>query len=531
MNAYWNASLRKVNSRSRLKIRSQFEGVGKLNNLSKSLKLECEEFVNRVLDAPLLKASFEIGEKYTEMLPEEYRARLGIYFTPPSITNRLIKNIDETGFDWTTSKIIDPACGGGAFLSPVAIKIKDKIRQKGYSDAQIIKHIGDYVSGNEIDPFAAWMSQVFLELSLLREIVNSKQKLKIVVNIADTLNDVSLKKYDLVIGNPPYSKINLDSKTKADFSRSIYGHANLYGLFTDKAISLIKQNGLLAFITPASFLAGKYFKKLRKLITEECSPVCIDFIECRRSAFSKVLQETVIVVFKCASSKTLKGVSHSGVFTEDAELKFNKCGDFSLKHSSDKPWLIPRSREQYRLLKKYKNKHSTLLDYGYQVKTGPLVWNRNKEKLRKSKSKNVFPLIWGECIRQDGSLILNVNKDNRPPWVSINRKVYEGLITDKPCILMQRTTAKEQSSRLVCAIVGRKIIKEYGGVVAENHVNIIQRIPGKRPLISISKLYEILVSRETEALFRCLNGSTAVSAYELMSLPLPSVTQLVERVS
>jgi hypothetical protein len=44
--------------------------------------------------------------------------------------------------------------------------------------------------------------------------------------------------------------------------------SNLYGLFTDLAAQLARRGGVIAYVTPTSFLAGEYFKSLRALLAE-----------------------------------------------------------------------------------------------------------------------------------------------------------------------------------------------------------------------------------------------------------------------
>jgi adenine-specific DNA-methyltransferase len=40
-------------------------------------------------------ASYIIGRTYAAMLPEEYRAKHGIYYTPPAIAARLLQSVTE----------------------------------------------------------------------------------------------------------------------------------------------------------------------------------------------------------------------------------------------------------------------------------------------------------------------------------------------------------------------------------------------------------------------------------------------------
>ena len=65
-------------------------------------------------------AAYQIGLTYTYLLPPSYRSSHGIYYTPPVLTDRLIQLAAQSGVDWATGRVLDPACGGGAFLAPIA---------------------------------------------------------------------------------------------------------------------------------------------------------------------------------------------------------------------------------------------------------------------------------------------------------------------------------------------------------------------------------------------------------------------------
>ena len=73
------------------------------------------------------EAVHAIGLTYTGMLPPAYRASRGIFYTPPQLTARLLDQATATGIDWTTCRVLDPACGGGAFLAPVARRILEAL--------------------------------------------------------------------------------------------------------------------------------------------------------------------------------------------------------------------------------------------------------------------------------------------------------------------------------------------------------------------------------------------------------------------
>ena len=102
----------------------------------------------------------------------------------------------------------------------------------------------------------------------------------------------------------------------------------------------------------------------------------------------------------------------------------------------------------------------------------------------------------------------------------------EWLVTDTPCVLLQRTTAKEQGRRLVAAELPAEFVAKYGGAVIENHVNVIRPLDGVER-VSAAVLLALLNSDFVDQIFRCMSGSVAVSAYELEALPLPDPGRMV----
>jgi adenine-specific DNA-methyltransferase len=456
---------------------------------------------------------------YTASLPDKDRADLGAYYTPPSICERLLDLASEAGVDWRTARVLDPACGGGAFLTPVALRMLRSLDD--CSPKIALKNILHRLRGFELDPFAAWMSRVFLESALCDFCRAADTPLTDIVEVGDSLDrDCQDGGFDLVIGNPPYGRITLPPEKREKYRRSLYGHANLYGLFTDLALRFTRPGGVIAYLTPTSFLAGEYFKSLRDLIGREAPPASIDFIAERKGVFADVLQETLLAVYRREGKARIGRVNFVSQHS-DGRVATASAGSFELPDKLDEPWLVPRTRTQCKLVRNAQRMQHRLADYGYRVSTGPLVWNRHKPSLRSRPAKGRYPLIWAESVRADGTFEFSSNKRNHEPYFEpLPSETW--VLTDFPCVLLQRTTAKEQTRRLIAAEMPSSFIARHGSVVVENHLNMIRPIDDTRPLVSQRALAALLNTAVVDELFRCINGSVAVSAYELEALPLPS---------
>ena len=477
-----------------------------------------------------IKASYLIGVTYTAMLPDETRSRLGVYYTPPALTRRLIDMATVAGVDWRSCRVLDPACGGGAFLAPVAAKIARENR--GMSPIRLVKAIAERLRGFEIDPFSAWVSQVFLEATLMKLCRKADERVSNVVEVCNSLlRPTGDFGYDLVIGNPPYGRVTLNAEVRRRYQRSLFGHANLYGLFTDLAVRSTRPGGVIAYVTPTSFLSGEYFKALRTVLANEAAPANIDFISVRKGVFDDALQETLLATYKRSITTTDATVHFISPVDYDL-VEVKPAGTFVLPVPIGNPWLIPRTVDQGRLIGCLRTMKHRLSHYGYEVSTGPLVWNRHKKQLSSRLCKGALPLIWAECITSNGVFVFRADKKNHAPYFT-PKHGDAWLISRKPCVLLQRTTAKEQTRRLIAAELPRRFLSEHGAVVVENHLNMIRPTNGS-PAVSPNVLSAFLNTEIVDRAFRCLSGSVAVSAYELEALPLPppdALAPLVELVT
>jgi adenine-specific DNA-methyltransferase len=472
-------------------------------------------------ELPLEHACFQLSACYTAMLPQAVRSNWGAYYTPPALTDRLLGLATEAGIDWRTARTLDPACGGGAFLLPVALKMRGAL---GDLDAdQLLGHFASHLQGFEIDPFAAWLTQAWLEIAFSAELRSTGRQFPRVVKVGDSLEqDVTGETFDLVVGNPPYGRVKLPPRLREKYRRSLYGHANLYGLFTDLALRWAKPDGVIAYVTPTSFFAGEYFKALRGLLAREARPLAVDFIDARKGVFEDVLQEAMLATYRKGATVPATAVHYLAMSTA-GEARVSAAGSFAIPTPGTAPWLAPRHADQQPLIAKLARMPTRLADWGYKVSTGPLVWNRFKPQFRDRPIKSSRPVIWAESVTADGRFVFRAEKRGHQPHFKLEVG-DDWLVVTEPCVLLQRTTAKEQPRRLIAAELPRSFIDLHDGVIVENHLNMVK--PVGKPLVSAATIAAVLNSGIVDKAFRCISGSVAVSAFELEALPLPAANEM-----
>lgn len=214
----------------------------------------------------------------------------------------------------TTVNILEPSIGVGNFL-PTLIR-------KYESATEVNIDVVD-IDANSI--------------AILKELV---QKIYVPANVHITyINDDFLlhqfdKKYDVVVGNPPYMKLTKEKKLLAQYKAEAYNKNtnNIFAFFIEKAIKIGK---FVSLIVPKSLINAPEFNDTRELIGQNAIRRIIDFGE----GFKGVKIETI-----CLQVDTVAKQSDTVVesyITDEVE-----CHPQSYITSLEYPyWLIYRNAE------------------------------------------------------------------------------------------------------------------------------------------------------------------------------------------
>ena len=486
-------------------------------------------FANWLSESNLLDGAFWLSSAYALWVGDGVRTERAMFFTPPELSTRLIDNLVRNKASLTHHVWMDPASGGAAFLAPVAMRMASELHDRGMRPKAILKHIAAHLIGNDIDPTLASMSTQFLRMALCKEITEAGFEPRFEVLKVDALS--RLKRYrskiDVVICNPPYRKMVAAevSQHSGGYNDVIVGQPNLYGLFFKLALQLLRQDGVAGLVTPTSFMSGLYFSPLRTYLLKNADTVQLDIVTKRDGIFAEAALETVISILKKQKPKATS-TRKTRVFAFDKENGFTNIGHCVLPNSG-LAWPVPRDKGDAATIRAVNGTPFRLKDYGYRVRIGAFVWNRDQRKTFRSirgasKSRALIPLIWSSDIRQSGRLEFGRlhHEDDSAKFVDMGQKNHSSIVC-RPCVALQRVTSPEQPRRLVGAPVSREFLQRYGGVVGENHVVFLEQVDSK-PLLSPSQLAAVLRSEPIDRIFRCIAGAINVSVFELNQLPLPN---------
>jgi adenine-specific DNA-methyltransferase len=489
---------------------------------------EVQAFVDWLSGLEFLEASFWLSSVYALWAGDIYRKTYAVFFTPPSLTTRLLDDLSEAGVSFTSSTFVDPACGGAAFLAPITQRIRLELKSIGWSAAQILEHVAANVFGADIDERLCVLSRHFMRIVLRDEIFLVGREPAFRISRADSLRELggTFGTFDVVVCNPPYRKMTSVEVLAVGegYNNVVQSQPNLYGLFIALCVKLLRFNGHAALVTPTSFLTGKYFSSLRKYLAEEAEVLKIGMVSDRTGVFIDVEQETALTLLK--RSPPLLRQPDTTVSLVARDGSYRAVGTCNLS-SSGAAWTIPRTEADVGMLERISRSPWRISDYGYRVRIGIFVWNRdqrptyfNKEAAPQDASSTIFPLVWSSDIGTDLQLKFGTKSNDHvePAWVKFDNSEHTGVVT-RPAVVLQRVTSNDQPKRLVGAIVPMEFIERHGGFVAENHVVVLEQVaPGFSP----ANLARLLACTTIDRYFRCISGSINVSAYELLHLPLPN---------
>lgn len=459
-----------------------------------------------------------LGLAYVEALDRDVRARHGRHYTPADLAHRVWETARAAlGFGVAARAlpglVRDPAAGAGALLLP---PLREHLAASaGVDPSVVIARLGQVLEGVDTDPLASWLGSVILAAEALPVLVKVPERLRRplpgLVRVGDGLADRRVAR--VIVMNPPYGRVRLDEADRLRFAGVLSGHANLYAIFMGQALESLDSRGVLAVLVPTSFTSGAYFERLRGQLVAKSSLRSLTFVANRDGVFSGVLQETCIATFSRRRAVRTRISVANGEVHEIARVAAPRTSE---------PWLLPRRADDATIAAAASAMPLTLAGAGWRASTGPLVWNRRASDLFPRRGLNRHPVLWGADIA-DGQVRRHRSRSSMR-WLRTrdDRDRHTMLLRD-PAVLVQRTTAPEQTRRLVVADLTSETIADWGGsLVVENHVNVL-RSTVPEPAIDRTTLARVLATDTLDRVMRSLAGSVAVSAYELAALRLPSV--------
>ena len=474
---------------------------------------------------------------YEKSLNKTFKKLLGQFYTPQNIVIRMVQTLEIN----KDTNIIDPACGAGIFVT----KIIDKYAKK-VSDMELVEFIKNNMYANDIHPFAIIMTKI----NILIKIINTVEDKKVIgaflkpkqilknIKLKDTLEENNDTKYDIIIGNPPFFKMdNSQLETYMQYQEKTYGQPNIYELFMYWSFENIKEEGIIQFVVPQSFKAGLYFKTLRQELSKKYIETIIS-IENTKNVFCEVEQPVLIIYIKNIEPKNKNTQIIYLDAIEDKIINNYKVKNNKIYNKTDKSYeiYIAKQKEEYDLIQRInKNENlKTLKELGYKFANGLFVWNQNKKIIGEQNTEHTIPIVYSDYL-ETYKFDFNGNiKNNEKGLFCSEGEIANRFKLSGEKLVIQRTSTFTKKKRLTACIISNKFAKQYPYYLIENHVNFLSKIDSKTEQIPKKLLYfylAIINSDLTNWIFKIKSGNTQISATELNLLPICPYNEKISELS
>jgi type I restriction-modification system DNA methylase subunit len=251
-------------------------------------------------------ASIELEAK------RQRRKEHGIYYTPKWVVAYIVRETlgrylaEHSHNDILNVKILDPACGSGSFLiRAFDVLLEHHAKVKGKAALELdqyerLRILTANVYGVDLDQRAVDIARLNLLLRAVarRELLPSLKQNVVRGNSLISGTEGELRPYfgdgweekqpfdwgrafpavmeqggfDIVIGNPPYVRIQTLDKQDVAYYNEQYaaatGNYDIYTLFVEKGLELLRPGGVLGLIVPNKFMQAAYGQGVRRLLSE-----------------------------------------------------------------------------------------------------------------------------------------------------------------------------------------------------------------------------------------------------------------------
>ncbi|XXT20501.1 Eco57I restriction-modification methylase domain-containing protein [Sorangium sp. So ce429] len=195
----------------------------------------------------------------------------GVVLTRPHVVNLIL---DLAGYtadrDLASLSLLEPACGHGAFLVPAAERLIQSARRHDRDLRDIEPAIRSYdVARDHVDRSRLAVAGALARLGLPPG--DAERLSEAWIAHGDFLLTSQGRRFDAVVGNPPYIRIEqLSPELQDEYRhryRSLYDRADLYVAFIERGLDLLAPDGVLSFICADRWTLNRYGAPLRRLLS------------------------------------------------------------------------------------------------------------------------------------------------------------------------------------------------------------------------------------------------------------------------
>ncbi|MDD6408120.1 MAG: Eco57I restriction-modification methylase domain-containing protein, partial [Lactobacillus equicursoris] len=234
--------------------------------------------------------------------------------------------------------------------------------------------------------------------------------------------------FDVIFGNPPYIQLQ-KKEIFSDEEKYVYKElgefksyeatGDIYALFYERGLNLLKEDGLLGFITSNKFLRAGYGKSLRNYFLENANPLLL--VNLGSGMFGATVDTCILIVGKSKNLNMLKAVDLAKRAIEP-KARLENMSDYIeqnknyLSYTKDERWSILTPIEQS-IKEKIESTGTPLKNWdisiNYGIKTGynkafiidnekrnEILKNCSDSSEREKTAKLIRPILRGKDIKR-----------------------------------------------------------------------------------------------------------------------------------
>ena len=233
-----------------------------------------------------------LGGLYQGILPRDKRKALGEFYTDPEVIEYILRRVGYAGAieERRSTRLLDPACGSGAFLVAAAAMIREDAERRGVEPAAILSMVEDNVHGLDINHFAVFIAQMNLLFSLFDMVARAREPVRFQTEQANSLlrnaqaqrdmaggeqgarqatSSLRERAYAFVVGNPPYVRHERLPGGDRESLRESYAdvcrrNADLATFFLRRGPEWLEPDGALGMIVSRALADSGYAVPLRE---------------------------------------------------------------------------------------------------------------------------------------------------------------------------------------------------------------------------------------------------------------------------
>ncbi|QED23005.1 Eco57I restriction-modification methylase domain-containing protein [Candidatus Deianiraea vastatrix] len=426
-------------------------------------------------------------------------------------------------------KVLDPACGSGAFLVAVFnflekewLTLSETLRKLGddeqaglFSYSQIYKHIlKNNIYGVDLNPESVQITKLSLWLktanrseelttldanikcgnSLIDDasvetgfyINNEGERVSLAFNWQNEFSAVSENGgFDVVVGNPPYG-VDFDEKQKeylSNFDSSVPDY-EIYIYFISKGMYLLKNGGKLFYIFPNTFLSTLYGANYRKQIIDNHSLICIANL-----SDDKTFDEANVRTCICGFQKGIKDYKCTVTeYTNKFDIVKTITKQDLLDNHENLLSFISVNEDAKRIIDKIKI-HSKLSDF-FDVSQGYIPY----DKYRGQSEETIKNRIYHSTTKLDEAYKIEIKGEDVKPYY-LNLETGQYVKYGKHLANPREQKYFINPRVLIREIVSQKLIATYTEEECYNNPSVINVIAKDKNELSLAFILGIINSK------------------------------------